>query len=132
MKSLSKTVSDMMRHPLSPFKRKTMISIIILVLVMFIGTEGMVLLEQWSYVDAFYYMSLLATTQGPTRTPATDIGKIFGALMSFISVGAVLSSVAFVFGPLFGTILKVGIDYLEKEEQKLKHRPEQRKPISDS
>ncbi len=93
---------------------------------MVIGTEGMVVLEHWSQVDAFYYMSLLATTQGPTRTPVTDAGKIFGAIMAFISVGAALSSIAFLFGPLFGTLLKVGIDYIEKEEQRLRHKSENR------
>ncbi len=120
-------VSRAISHPLSPFKRKTLYSIAIVLIVIAVGMEGMVLLERWSYVDAFYYMSLLATTQGPSQGPKTDAGKIFGAFMAFVSVGAVLSSVAFVFGPLFGTALKVGIDYLEKEEQKLKDRVERKK-----
>ena len=121
---MSRRISRAVKHPLSPFKRKTFYSVTVLLVLMAIGTEGMVLLEHWSYVDSFYYMSLLATTQGPTRAPATDVGKLFGALMAFISVGAVLSSVAFVFGPLFGTALKVGIDYIEKEERKLKSKVE--------
>ncbi len=124
---MSGKVSRAIRHPLSPFKRKTLYSIAIVLIVMAVGTEGMVLLEGWNYVDAFYYMSLLATTQGPSRTPATDAGKIFGAIMAFVSVGAVLSSIVFIFGPLFGTALKVGIDYLEKEEQKLKNKVEHKK-----
>ncbi len=103
-------------------------SLIILVVVMLVGTEGMVLLEGWSYVDAFYFMSLIATTQGPARNPLTDGGKIFASAMAFISVGAVISSVAFVFGPLFGTLFKEGIDYLEKEERKVKEKVS-RKPL---
>ncbi len=90
------------------------------------------MLEGWSYVDAFYFISLIATTQGPTRTPATDEGKIFAAIMSFISVGAVLSAAAFVFGPLVGTLLKDGFDYLEKEEQRLKGRLEHKTPDSEA
>lgn len=120
-------IKRIMTHPLSPFKRRTLFSIIVLAAVMVIGTEGMVLLEGWTYVDAFYFMSLIATTQGPTRNPVTDGGKIFASTMAFISVGAVISSIAFVFGPLFGTLLKEGIDYLEKEEKKVKERVE-RKP----
>ena len=82
------------------------------------------MLENWDYVDSFYFISLIATTQGPTRSPVTDAGKIFAASMAFVSVGAVLSAVAFIFGPLFGTALKAGFDYLEKEERKVKSRVE--------
>ena len=125
--TLRQEPTELLRHPLSPFKRRTLVSILVLAMVMAIGTEGMVFLEGWSYVDAFYFMSLIATTQGPTRNPATDAGKIFASGMAFIAVGAVISSIAFVFGPLFGTLLKEGMDYLEKEEKRVKERIE-RKP----
>ena len=117
-----------LRHPLSPFKRRTLFSILVLAAVMVIGTAGMVWPEGWSYVDAFYFMSLIATTQGPTLYPQTDAGKIFASAMAFVSVGAVISSIAFVFGPLFGTLLKEGIDYIENEERKIKGRID-RKPL---
>lgn len=120
----SRRVLELLRHPLSPFKRRTLVSILVLATVMAVGTEGMVLLEGWSYVDAFYFMSLIATTQGPTRNPVTDAGKIFASGMAFIAVGAVISSIAFFFGPLFGTLLKEGMDYLEKEERRVKERIE--------
>ncbi len=126
-----RTISRLVRHPLSPFKKRTLGSITILAVVMVVGTEGMVLLEGWSYVDAFYFMSLIATTQGPARNPITDGGKIFASAMAFISVGAVISSIAFVFGPLFGTLFKEGIDYLEKEERKVKEKVT-RKPIDST
>ncbi len=91
---------------------------------MLVGTEGMVLLEGWTYVDAFYFMSLIATTQGPARSPATDGGKIFASAMAFLSVGAAISAIGFVFGPLFGTLFQEGIEYLEKEKRKVKDRLE--------
>ncbi len=115
-----------LKHPLSPFRRRTLFSFIILAGVMVVGTVGMVLLEGWSYVDAFYFMSLIATTQGPTRNPSTDAGKVFASAMAFVSVGAVISSIAFVFGPLFGTLVKEGIDYLEKEERRVKGKLERK------
>ena len=96
-------VARLVHHPLSPFKRRTLLSIVIVIIVLSVGTEGIVLLEGWSYVDAFYFISLIATTQGPARNPATDAGKLFAAIMAFISVGAVLSAAAFLFGPLVGT-----------------------------
>jgi voltage-gated potassium channel len=101
---------------------RTLYSISIVILVLAIGTEAMHALEGWSYVDSFYFISLLATTQGPTNMPKTDLGKIFASVIAFVSVGAVLSAIVFVFGPLFGTVLKVGIDHVEKEEAKLRHK----------
>jgi len=88
---LNDKISRFLHHPLSPFRRRTIISIAILVIVMIVGIEGMVLLERWSYVDAFYFMSLIATSQGPTRSPSTDGGKVFASAMAFVSVGAAIS-----------------------------------------
>lgn len=108
------------RHPLSPLKRRTLYSIILVIAVLAVGTEIMHVLEGWSYVDSFYFVSLIATTQGPTFAPKTDVGKIFASVMAFVSVGAVISALVFIFGPLLGTVVKVGFDYVEREEQKLK------------
>ncbi len=51
--------------------------------------------------------------------------------MAFISVGAVLSAAAFVFGPFVGTLLKDGFDYLEKKNT-LKGRLEHKTPDSEA
>ena len=114
------SLHEVAKHPLSPFKRKTLFSIMLVIVILAIGTEVMHLLEGWSYVDSFYFISFVATTQGPNSTPKTDVGKIFASIMAFVSVGAVISALVFVFGPLLGTVVKVGIDYVEKEERKLK------------
>ena len=67
-------------------------------------------------------MALLATAEGPSATPATDVGKIFAAIIAFFSIGAAISAITFTFGPLFGSVLKVGARYLEKEEDRLKDK----------
>ena len=82
------------------------------------------LLEGWDPVASFYFMALLATAEGPAATPATAVGKIFAAVMAFFSIGAAISAITFTFGPLFGTALRVGIRFAEKEEDKLKARIE--------
>ena len=110
------------RHPLSPFKRRTLYSIVLVVAVLAVGTEVMHLLEGWSYVDSFYFVSLIATAQGPSAIPKTDLAKIFAAVFAFISVGVVLSALVFVFGPVLGTLVKIGIEYAEREEERLDHR----------
>jgi hypothetical protein len=112
------------RHPLSPFKRRAFFSIVVLAIVMAVGTGGMMVLEGWDLVSSFYFMSLLATAEGPAQSPMTVGGKIFASFMAFLSIGAAISAITFTFGPLFGSILKEGFAYVEKEEDKLKTRLE--------
>jgi hypothetical protein len=117
-------ISRIVRHPLSPFKKRAFFSIVILAIVMAIGTIGMMVLEGWDPVTSFYFMSLLATAEGPAQSPMTVAGKIFASFMAFFSIGAAISAITFTFGPLFGSILKEGFTYVEKEEDKLKARLE--------
>ena len=112
------------RHPLSPFRRKAFYAVLVLAIVMAVGTVGLMLIEGWGLVASFYFMALLATAEGPAATPATDAGKIFAAIMAFFSIGAAISAIAFAFGPLFGTALKEGIRYVEKEEERLRGKME--------
>jgi len=117
-------ITRLVRHPLSPFKKRAFFSIAILGLVMAIGTIGMMVLEGWDLVSSFYFMSLLATAEGPAQSPISVGGKIFASFMAFFSIGAAISAITFTFGPLFGFILKEGFVYVEKEEDKLKRRIE--------
>lgn len=91
---------------------------------MAVGTLGLMIIEGWDLVPSFYFMALLTTAEGPAATPATDAGKIFAAIMAFFSIGAAISAITFTFGPLFGSVLKEGVRYLEKEEERLKDRVE--------
>jgi hypothetical protein len=128
----SQRISGIVRHPLSPFKKRAFYSILVLAIVMAIGTIGMMLLEGWDAVTSFYFMSLLATAEGPAEAPATIAGKIFASVMAFFSIGAAISAITFTFGPLFGSVLKEGISYVEKEEDKIKARLEHRDHASSS
>ena len=117
-------LSKIVRHPLSPFTKRAFYAIVVLAIVMAVGTLGLMLIEGWSLVPSFYFMALLATAEGPAATPASDAGKIFAAVMAFFSIGAAISAITFTFGPLFGSVLKEGVHYLEKEEERLKDKLE--------
>ena len=101
-------------HYRSAYKRG-LFSFLIVTVVMTIGTLGMHALEGLSYLDAFYFMSMIATAQGPTITPLTAGGKIFAALISFISVGAVVAALGFLFGPFLGQLWKIRVEIIEEE-----------------
>ena len=119
-------IARIVRHPLSPFKRRALFSIVILAVVMVIGTIGMMFLEGWDPVTSFYFMALLATAEGPALSPLTVAGKLFASLMAFVSIGAAISAITFTFGPLFGYALREGFAYIEKEDDKLKTRIERK------
>ena len=101
-------------HYHSPYKR-AIFSFALVSIVMIIGTVGIRLIEHMPWVDAFYFMSMIATAQGPTIAPQTDLGKIFASIMSFISVGSVVTSLGFLLGPFLGKMFKVGVDKFEEE-----------------
>src|SRR2546429_9701982 len=88
---LPSRLSEIVHHPLSPFTKRAFYAIVVLAIVMTIGTVGLMLIEGWGVVAAFYFMALLATAEGPAATPATDVGKIFAAIMAFFSIGAAIS-----------------------------------------
>ena len=125
-------IARIVRHPLSPFKRRALFSVVILAVVMAIGTIGMMLLEGWDSVTSFYFMALLATAEGPALSPLTVAGKLFASLMAFVSIGAAISAITFTFGPLFGSVLKEGFAYIEKEEEKLKSGLERKDQANSS
>ena len=76
--------------------------------VMVVGTMGMHLIEGLTWLDAFYFMSMIATAQGPPMAPASPAGKLFASFMAFVSVGTVVAALGFLFGPFFGTLWKIG------------------------
>ncbi len=94
--------------------------------VLLAGTAGMHLLERFSWLDAFYFTSMIATGQGPAPNvvPVTAGGKIFTCFLSFISVGSMIASLGFLFGPFFGQLWRVGVVKLEDEIEHLKKKSE--------
>ncbi len=121
---LPSRLSKIVHHPLSPFTKRAFYAIVVLAIVMAVGTLGLMVIEGWGLVASFYFMALLATAEGPAATPATDVGKIFAAIMAFFSIGAAISAITFTFGPLFGSVLKEGVRYFEKEEERVKDKLE--------
>ena len=100
------------------FLVRAVYSFLLIAFVVTVGTVGMHLIEGMSYLDAFYFTAMIATGQGPNYTPATDVGKVFAALLAFLSVGIVITALVFLFGPFFGAVLRSGAEKLEEEARK--------------
>ena len=82
------------------------------------------LIEGFSYVDAFYFTSMIATGQGPApaMSPETIPGKLFTCFLAFVSAGAMAASLGFLFGPFFGKLWKVGVMKFEEEIKHLRKK----------
>ena len=112
-----------MKHHYHSFARRGILSFIFVSSIMLIGTLGIHWIEGFSYVDSFYFTSMIATGQGPAPqvTPATNLGKLFTAFLAFISTGIMIASLGFLFGPFFGKLWKVGVEKFDEEVERLKH-----------
>ena len=80
-----------------------------------LGAVGIHKIEKYSWVDSFYFVSMIVTAQGANITPATAEGKIFTAVISFISVGCVVAALGYVFGPFLGALWRMGSEKIEEE-----------------
>ena len=93
------------------------------------NAEGV--LKNTTPVRAWYFMSMLATAQGPAAAPQTAGGKLFASLMAFISVGTVVAALGFLFGPFFGQLWKIGVETVEEVEEEITHIAKSKKDRHD-
>lgn len=112
------------KHHLHSFFYRGLYCIGLVGSILLIGTICMHHIEGFSYVDSFYFTTMIATGQGPapTMNPATVFGKLFTCLLAFIATGSMIASLGFLFGPWFGKIWKVGITKVEEEIKYLKKK----------
>ena len=111
---MKQTARSRRHHFHSPWKR-ALASFFLVGIVLTTGTVGFHFLEGYSYLDAFYFISMIATGQGPIQIPGTPAGKMFASVMAFISVGTVVASLGFLFGPFFGFLWRIGHERWEEE-----------------
>ncbi len=55
-------------------------------------------------------------------TPVTCAGKLFAAMMAFLSVGFVVASLGFLLGPFLGMLWKIGVMRLEEDRLGTRNR----------
>jgi hypothetical protein len=114
----------MHRHFHSPVKRG-IFSFLLIAVVMAVGTIGVHITEKMTWIDSFYLMSMVATAQGLAITPSTVAGKLFIALMSFVSVGSVVAALGFIFGPFLGQLWRLEIHKVKQFEQEMLKKKEE-------
>ena len=100
-------------------RRRAVYGLIGVLAVLAAGTLGLHFIEGASYVDSFYFESMLATGQGPPFPLATTTGKLFASAMAFISVGSVITTLIFTLGPVMGRLWREGLEWIELEARRV-------------
>ena len=105
------------KHHLHSFRNRGIYCLTLVIVVMGLGTIGFHRIEHFSYTDAFYFASMIATGQGPAPSlfPVTSAGKFFTCLFAYISVGSMVAALGFIFGPFLGLLFRIGVIKLEEE-----------------
>jgi hypothetical protein len=111
--------------------RRALYSLSAVFIVLAIGTVGFHAIEGLSYVDSFYFESMMAAGQGPPFTLTTDLGKIFASIMGFVSVITVIGSLALNLLPTLGRLWREGLDLMEKEAKTLEMDLSRKKEATD-
>jgi biotin transporter BioY len=111
------------------FMKRAAYSILLVAAVVLVGTVSMHLIEGWSYLNAFYFTSMIATGQGPPAglDPQSPGGKIFASVLAFVSVGTVVSALIFLFGPFFGRVFRLEVEKIEEVEHEIEHRGDEKR-----
>jgi voltage-gated potassium channel len=86
-----------------------------------VGTLGYSRIEGQPLLQSFYYMSMIFTAQGPPTIPKTEAGLVFSAIMAYISIGVLVSSIGFIFGPLFIQGVKRVVERVEESLELKEH-----------
>ncbi|MHB1907540.1 MAG: hypothetical protein ACYCQJ_01560 [Nitrososphaerales archaeon] len=118
-------LGKLVHHPLSPLSRRTLWALLAIFIVMVVGTVGVKELTNWRWIDAFYFMAMVATAQGPPNAPTQDYAKIFVAIMAFISIGTLVTATGIIFGPYLGYLFHKGVHFADKELEKIEERKKQ-------
>lgn len=96
-------------------RRRILYSLFAIAAVLAVGTVGFFALTGTSWVDSFYFESMLATGQGPPFPLTSDGAKLFASLMAFLSVGTVISTLILNLGPILGRWWREAIEHAERD-----------------
>lgn len=103
-----------------PIYRRALFSVSLVLAILIIGTVLFRYIEHYTWINSFYFVSMLATAEGPPYAPVTALGKIVASIFAFVSIGSVIFALAFIFGPLFGRLIRFSEKEIKKEERVIK------------
>ncbi len=105
------------KHPLSPLSNRVLITMGIFVASILVATAVIEISMNVTFINAFYYIAMVTTTNGAPFPPSSPAITLFTSLWAYYSFILLATIVAFAFGPLVGLIIREGASYLHREEE---------------
>lgn len=106
-------------HPLTPLSDRVIFTGLFFVASIMIASLFIHLAENWSFLNSFYFVAMVTTTNGapfPATTPAVVLFTSLWAYYSFILLATIIT---LAFGPLIGFLIKDGGEYIKKAENEI-------------
>lgn len=100
--------------------RRAAFSVSLVISLLAAGTIAFHYIEHYSWVTSFYFVSMLATAEGPPFSPVTALGQIVASIFAFVSIGSVIFALAFIFGPFIARLARASGEGFKKEEERIK------------
>lgn len=108
-------------HPLSPLSDRVLITLGIFIASIIIATLFVMFSEGWTFVNSFYYIAMVTTTNGAPFQPTSPGVVVFTSLWAYFAFILLATLVINAFGPLIGYLINEGITYIRKAEQAFEH-----------
>ncbi len=106
-------------HPLSPFSNRAVFSGTLFLISILLATLVIYLSEGWTFVNSFYYIAMVTTTNGAPYQPTSAAVEIFTSLWAYFSMILLATTLTISFGPLIGYLIREGGVALKKAEEKI-------------
>ena len=110
------------RHPLSPLSDRVLITLSIFVVSILAATAVIQLSMKVTFVNAFYFIAMVTTTNGAPFPPSSPAITLFTSLWAYYAFILLATIIAFAFGPLVGHIIKEGAAYIHREEENMENQ----------
>lgn len=107
------------KHPLSVISNRVLLTLGIFFASIMVATAVIEFSMGLTFINAFYYIAMVTTTNGAPFRPSSSAITLFTSLWAYYSFILLATIIAFAFGPLVGLIIKEGATYLHKEEEHL-------------
>lgn len=104
-------------HPLSPVSNRVIFTGLFFVASILVATAVIHFSENWGFVNSFYYIAMVTTTNGAPFPPTNAAVTMFTSLWAYYSFILLATIVTLAFGPLVGYLVKEGGNYLKKAEE---------------
>lgn len=109
------------KHPLSPLSDRVLFTALIFVASIMLASFFIELEEHWTFLNSFYFIAMVTTTNGAPFPATTAAVVLFTSLWAYYSFILLATIITLAFGPLVGFIIKEGGAYIKKAEDDIIH-----------